>query len=1030
MSPFRISLSFFVLALLGVVLASRLSLSFTNPLLTSSFTIAYSLSEATPTVVEQQATALLENALSDITGIQKISSKSGYGSGSITLEFNSDEDLAFKKIEILTTLRRLKKQLPERMSFPLVTQQNDNSEKVGPLLQYNVSSPEGIGYVQERITESIIPQLGTLEGVSDIQLSGLNSPCIELAVNVEKMTNSGITLGDIRSALNSHASVSFHNSIKEKNVQIPIVAGYALDEKTFRNIPVTPDLTIADLGAVYFSDEQPDRIRRINGRAAILLSVYAQTGTNRINAADEVEKKIAELQKQPSNDALSIIKRFDDTTYLRDEIHKSYYRSGFSILILCLFIFISSFKWRPLLVLFSGLLVNIGIVLLIAYLLEVDIHLYTLAGLTVSFGLLVDNALVMLDHYEKYKNKKILTGLMAASLTTVAAVAIIFFLPPEDRDNLTDFAWIVIISLSCSLMVAWLFTPAISDLLLTSSHDRKRSAYSKRRNQLKLFIPYHQMIRWLARKRVWLVVLIILAFGLPVYLLPVKWEGHDFYNKTIGSDYFQEEVRPITDRILGGSSRLFYRNVFEGGGYRNPEKTKLYMNARLPFGHTLEQMDQTIQKVENYLRSVDGVSLFLTDISSGQSAQITIEFDEKEEHGSLPYSLKSRLTSKALDWGGVEWNIYGVGQGFSNGVGESTPSFQVQLKGHQFDKLGEIADTLAKKLLAHKRIQKVNTNDHISWGARDLEELVMAFNPHVFDYDPATFSTTLQQAADQADQETASLYVTLRDQRLPVYIHQQNHRDFSPYYLLHHPFGIPPLAAVGSINHHIGTPEIHKENRQYLRRVSFDYYGSSQFGQKYLDQVLAEMAPDLPSGFEISQKSYRWFNEKEQRQYELVPLLILIIYLICVVFFENFHQPLLIIFIIPSSFIGLFLIFAWGDFSFDQGGYAAFIMLGGLVVNSAIFIFTDYQQQHTRLQSRRVAKAIYQKAWPITLTVVSTCVGLVPFLINGDKEVFWFSLAIGMIGGLCFSVLLTFFVLPALMIKKSKLVKSRPVTND
>jgi len=149
--------------------------------------------------------------------------------------------------------------------------------------------------------------------------------------------------------------------------------------------------------------------------------------------------------------------------------------------------------------------------------------------------------------------------------------------------------------------------------------------------------------------------------------------------------------------------------------------------------------------------------------------------------------------------------------------------------------------------------------------------------------------------------------------------------------------------------------------------------------------------------------------------------LIVGIYLICVVFFENFRQPLLIVFIIPLSFIGLFLIFAWGGFYFDQGGYAAFLMLGGLVVNSAIFIFSDYKNQKGRLQYRNVTKSVFQKAWPITLTVVSTCVGLIPFLINGDKEVFWFSLSVGMIGGLAFSTFVVLFVLPALMIERKKI---------
>lgn len=1026
MSSFRIVLVFFVVAAMGIGLATHLSLSFTPQPLTSSFAISYSLAQATPLVVEQQATALLENALSEIDGIKKLYSRSSYGSGTIEIEFDANEDLAFKKIEIITTLRRLKTEMPERMSFPSVSEGTSDSEEEEPLLIYAISSSRGISYVQDVINQTVIPKLSAIEGIEEVSISGTNQSAIAVNYNAERLRAAGIQLSALKEAISDHASVSFQNSLVHHDLQLPLVVGNQLDLSLVKEIPLTKEITLSDVSEIYLTEKHPGYINRINGKEALLLSVYARKGVNRIATGDLTEERLQEINSQ-QNSSLSIIKRYDDTTFLKDEIHKAYYRSAFSILILSLFILIFTLKWRQLIILFSGLMVNIGMVLLFAYLIGLDIHLYTLAGLTVSFGLLVDNALVMLDHYGKYQNRKILPGLIAASLTTIVAVGIIFFLPPEDRQNLTDFAWIVILSLSCSLFIAWLFTPAMHDLVTTQSSQKTGRNHAKKRKQVKIFKNYHRLMYWFATKKRWIISMAILAFGLPIYLLPNKWEGQDWYNKTIGSDYYQEEARPYVDRVLGGASRLFYRNVFEGGGFRDAEKTRLYVQAQLSFGHTLSQMDHTIRQVEDYLQTIEGTSIFLTYIYSGTDAQIVIEFDENQEHSSLPYILKNQLTAKALDWGGVDWSIYGVGQGFSNATGESLPNFRVQLKGHQFDKLSQLADIFSKKLLAHKRIQAVNTNDHLSWRAKDLEELELGFNNNYFNFPAADINQALQHATNESYQDNASLYITLNNKRLPVYIEKERTEDFSPFYLMHHSFETVPLHSIASITHQTGIPEIHKENRQYLRMVSFDYFGSANFGQKYLDEVIAEMEDLLPAGFEIKTKSFSWFSEKEKRQYELIPFLILAIYLICLIFFENFKQPFLIILIIPVSFIGLFLIFAWGDFLFDQGGYAAFLMLGGLVVNSAIFIFSDYRIQPSRIQARRVTKAIYQKAWPITLTVISTCVGLIPFLINGEKEVFWFSLAIGMIGGLTFSTFVVLFILPALMInhKNSHLSNSK-----
>ena len=1017
MSAFRTVLIFTILALLGVLFVPQLSLHYTPSPISSSFTISYQLYGASPLIIEQKVTAVLENELSQIDGIKEMYSRSGYGSGQLTLEFEADEDLAYKKIEIITLLRGIQKELPPEVGFPQVNMSSEEDEETSPLLIYALYADMSTSDIEQIINRQLKSRIATVDGIKDIQLSGTSTRSLKISYMPDKLAALNLSPTAITQALRQNTSLTFQYSITEGALDIPVLVGDETTIKELKNIPLTKELQLADVCTIELFDKEDSRINRINGQKAILLSAYATEGVNRIKVAEEVGMLIASLAPQLSEE-LSIRKRYDDTTFLKVELSKASYRTVFSIVILSLFILLFTLRWRQLVILFSGILINVGLVLLFAYLLDLEIHLYTIAGLTVSFGLLIDNAIVMLDHLTKYHNKRILTGLLAASLTTIAALAVVFFLPAEDRQNLSDFALIVILSLTCSLVIAWLFTPAL--LQLVGAKVGKKTPSKPRRN-VRLFQYYQRTILWLGTKKRWLVVAMVLAFGLPVYLLPSKIENAEWYNKTYGNDYFQEEIRPYVDRTLGGASRLFYRNVFESGGYREPGKTKLYIRASLPYGHTIEQMDYTLQKVENYLATVEGLDIYLSYVYSGTIGQIIIEFDEKEGHGNLPYLLKNRLTAKALDWGGVDWSIYGVGRGFSNQSGDQLPSFRVQMKGYQFDKLEEMAEIFADKLLMHKRIQEVNTNEHLSWGSKDLKELKYNYNGQSNALSASDVQAALLSARAEAYSTSATSYASIDNKRIPLYLSPSRTQNFSPYYLLHNNFKDVQLGLIGSLNEEIGNPQIHKKDRQYLRMVGFDYFGSHRFGQEYLKEVIDEMYQILPPGFSIELSEYSWFGEKEKRQYSLIVVLIVGIYLICVVFFENFRQPLLIVFIIPLSFIGLFLIFAWGGFYFDQGGYAAFLMLGGLVVNSAIFIFSDYKNQKGRLQYRNVTKSVFQKAWPITLTVVSTCVGLIPFLINGDKEVFWFSLSVGMIGGLAFSTFVVLFVLPALMIERKKI---------
>jgi multidrug efflux pump subunit AcrB len=183
----------------------------------------------------------------------------------------------------------------------------------------------------------------------------------------------------------------------------------------------------------------------------------------------------------------------------------------------------------------------------------------------------------------------------------------------------------------------------------------------------------------------------------------------------------------------------------------------------------------------------------------------------------------------------------------------------------------------------------------------------------------------------------------------------------------------------------------------------------------------------MPIGYSASKQSWSWDYGKAKRQYGLMGILIIGVFFITAVLFENLRQPFYIIAIIPLSFIGLFLIFSLFDFFYDQGGWAAFVMLGGLAVNAAIFIVNDLNNRVSVSVSnynKNVIKAAAGKAIPIMLTILSTCFGLIPFVIEGQNEVFWFSLAIGTIGGLIFSIVGVFLGLPVFLWRKMKKVKA------
>lgn len=1033
MTPFRILIGFVVLSILGFAVVPLLSVDLNPREREPVLTVSFFISQSSPEIVEKLATSPLEGAFSQLTELKKISSVSNYDRGSITLRFDKKSDMELKKFEVSALIRQIYPQLDQRVSYPLVTQSAEaRNDFKTPVLTYSVNGPFASFEIKKIAEDVIKPVLTRYAEVEEVTVRGANDLQVFVTFDIQKMQAFGITKTELNQKITQSFGRTFPGSVpNERGETLFVQVDQSLkDLRQLENLMIRRvdglEIRLRDLAKLTLEEGEPNSFYRINGNNSVTVSVFNRDGVNKVLLAKNLKASV-EAAKGSLPAGFEVRLENDDTEYLEKELNKIYKRSGLSILILVLFIFLINRNFKYLSILFAGIVVNLSLCIIILYFLKVDIHLYSLAGLTISFGLIVDNAIVMMDHLHKYRNRKVFLALLAASLTTIAALMIVFFLPEEDRKNLTEFSIVVSVMLGVSLVIALFFTPAFYEVLFKESIQKGRGlSVAKLRRRVRALQRFETGISWTARYRKSFLVGLVLLFGTPIFFLPAKWEGQEWYNTTVGNTFYQEEIRPWVDKALGGSMRMFVRGVYEKSSYREAEKTRLYITARLPFGNTLEQMDFIMREFEAYLKDVKGIDQFVTYVMSGQSAQIVITFEEAYEKSALPYQLKGKLSVKSTDWSGAQWNIYGVGQGFyTGGGGEGIPSFRVEMKGYNFDELERQSNILAEKLVAHKRIPEVNTNERLGYNEQKTEEYVLRLNQNQIALGETNQFELINALQDMSKPQSPSTFVTLDDQNYGLVIREKQAEKFSKFDLEQKGLiggedRIFKISDYGTLSKETTTNALHKEDRQYIRVVSFEYMGSGKFGNEYLDQVLEEMKEVMPIGYEASKQGWDWNFAKTQRQYGLLGLLIIGIFVICTILFENLKQPFYIISIIPISFVGLFLIFSLFDFYFDQGGYAAFVMLGGLAVNAGIFIVNDLNNRTQGNYNRNVLKSVAGKAIPILLTILSTCFGLIPFLMEGQNEVFWFSLAIGTVGGLVFSLVGVFWVLPVLLWKRGE----------
>jgi multidrug efflux pump subunit AcrB len=540
---------------------------------------------------------------------------------------------------------------------------------------------------------------------------------------------------------------------------------------------------------------------------------------------------------------------------------------------------------------------------------------------------------------------------------------------------------------------------------------------------------YGAFCRFTWRWRVPVCIFIILAFGLPVFLLPDKIdkEGQwaELYNKTLGSTVYKEKIKPHSDAYLGGALRLFAQKVFNGSYFAGRgEQTSIYITATLPNGSTVPQMNDLVQKMEQYISQFPEVKLFQTNINNARRANISILFTKESERTGFPYLLKSKLISKALELGGGSWTVSGLGDGFSNNVSESAGSYQVILRGFNYDELTELAEKFKLILLENRRIKEVTIGSEFSYYKDDYREFTFNLNRERLaqeNIQPLQLFTTLQPTFGQEIQVG----------RLPgeyglerIVLHSKQSKEYDIWSLNNVPGKTSngkeyKLKELADLMKSQAPQDVIKEDQQYQLCLQYEYIGASEQGRKVLENDIEKFKEKLPMGYTIeNQQRYGYWSRETTAQYSLLLLIFVIVYFMCSILFNSLKQPFSIIFVIPISFIGIFLTFYLFKLNFDQGGFASFILLCGLSVNANIYILNEY---NNILKKRKISPLkAYIKAWnakisPIFLTIISTILGFIPFMIGEYKEAFWFPLAAGTIGGLVVSLLGTFCFLPLFM---------------
>lgn len=1003
---FSILLVMCILMLLGILVVPHLDISNEpRPEQGKTLTISFTWHNASAKVIEQNVTSRIEALVSAVKGVEKVSSVSRFGSGRITVEMKPKADVSMAKFEMASILRQVKGSLPEEVSFPVVTggevnasMAEDNEVKLILTYQVNADMPgEQIRQVVERRLGNKVEKT---EGVHHVDVTGTATHYMEIAYDAEEIALHGITDSDIAEAVRNYTGredVIGEVTTDGGRTTVPLLLSSKEDDIRFESMPLK---TVAgkivylnNLTSCTIREKQPDSYFRINGQNTLYINVYADKDANIVGVAEDVKDVIAAAFDDKAAGSITCELAYDRAEIQMKEFRTLVLRSSLTLIILLLFVFmVSRGRWKYVSIITLCLVANILTATVVYWLLDIRLHPMSMAGITVSLGIIIDSTIVMVDHYGYYRDRKASLGIIAAMLTTIGALVIVFWLPDFLRHDLKDFAIVVMVNLAVAILVAFFFAPALVEKMNMVS--RKKIVGRSRSTRLALrWMQIYSKYLALSQHRIgrWALIMVFAC-------------------------------------MFGGALKLFADSL-DAGTYR-PRRDDMQLNirAQMPVGGSVQELNEKVRQVETFLSQYDEIKRFETSIRS-RGALITVEFKEEALQTGFPYLLESRVIGKVITIGGADWATSGVSErGFSNSLNLQYRANSIEIAGYDYERLYRYAEDMCREMKQNNRVKDIAI---VTPGHEEQEdELFMDYDRRALAIDSVgvrgiheAMRGLLSQRGDR-DMTVAQG----RDGRLPVVI-KPNTMDSYDHWRLRNTYinvagrSIRPSAYM-SINRREAKNVIPRDNQEYILRVAFNVLGSYTYTDRYIKRMTGKYNSIFPIGFRCVDKTYGAY-EDDGTQYWLIGLVTLIIFFILAIMFESLKQALAITMLIPVSFIGLFLTYHLTGVAFGTGGFAAMVLLAGLTVNAGIYILCQYNLQGG-IGTRSFVRAVNHKIIPILMTILSTTLGMIPFLIDGpEAQPFWYSLAIGTIGGLLPSLVWILFAMPALLSLRGKKICSK-----
>jgi multidrug efflux pump len=958
-------------------------------------TVSTSYVGANSDVIESQITEPLEEAVNGVPGVRTITSVSREGRSNITVEFELGVDLETAANDVRDKVSGALNRLPPDVDPPRVEKADADSS---PIIFLTIRSDKRDLLEISNIAELYFKErLQTIPGVSSVGIWGQRRYSMRLWMDPIKLASLKLAPSDVLQAVNRENVELPSGRVEGQNTELTVrTMGRLTTEEDFNNLIIKEDgdniVRFSDVGYAKLGAENDRTILRRDGIPGCAIAIVAQPGANNIDISERLKVKLAQIQRDLPPD-VSYQMSFDSTDYIRASISEVEETIIIAFCLVLAIIFLFLRDWRTTVIPIATIPISLIGAFFVMYLLGFTINVLTLLGIVLAIGLVVDDAIVVLENiYVKIEEgedpveaaKKGSTEIYFAVIsTTVSVVAV--FLPVIFLQGLTgrlfrEFGLVVASSVAISAFVSLTLTPMMSAKIL-----KRRSVQPWLYRKTEPFFnaltkAYATSLQGFMKRR-WLAFVIIALSGGLIYYL----------GTTVPS-----ELAPMEDR------------------------SEFRFQAQAQEGATFEYMDKYVQELTDFISEEVPERAGLVSVtapgfggSGVNSGFVRVILKDPQDRDRTQQQIVDDVTIKARKYTGVRTFI-----NQAQTIGDRRGGFPLQfvIQAGEIDKLKKVLPDFMAKASASPKFAFVDLD--LKFNKPEINITIDRDKARNLGVNVIDIAQTLQLGLSgsrfgnfimDGKQYQIIGQVERADRNEPL--------DLKTLYVKNKRGELIQMDNLVTFEELSSPPQLYRFNRYSSAKVSAQLANGVALGEgikemeRIADEVLDESYTTSLDG------ASREFSESSSSIYVAFLIALAIIYLILAGQFESFKDPLIIMFTVPLALAGALISLWYFNQTLNIFSQIGIIMLIGLVTKNGILIveFANQRKEQGKKLLEAVTDAAESRFRPILMTSLSTILGILPIaLALGAGSESRVSMGIAVIGGMAFATVLTLYVIPAI----------------